>query len=226
MRRAAIVVAAVFIGVWACSSSDEDSEGPDSNPEQKVDQAYCERYCTAQVNAGTLEGTRDDCIRKCCKNASGSCAPKADPTEEEDGGTKGDADVKGDGSTCDRPCGQACCSATEGCRDDGTGSPTCIPTCTTGKDCASGCCAPLTNANGDPIGPYVCKPNDGQAYNCCKGITVNCQVANTCCVEDANKNVFCALKCTSNTQCGAAHCVGYEFGTFTTTCSGPTACGP
>ncbi len=227
MRRPALVVTFVLAGAWACGSSTTDSgKAPDTSPDKPIDAAYCEDYCGAQASAGTLQSSRDDCMSSCCKNVSGGCPARQPQQGPDDSGTSPTTDGGNtDGSACAQPCGTKCCNTGEGCHDDGSG-PTCVPTCTSGSDCPTGCCAPSTNAAGDPVGPYVCKQNDGKAYDCCAGFTVNCQVANTCCVKDGNGNEFCAGKCSANTECGAAHCIGYEFSFLRTTCKGPTACGP
>lgn len=187
-------------------------------PDSEVDLAYCTRYCRAQVSAGTLQGTPEECVRRCCRGATSDCVvPDATVPDEPD------AQAPADGSTCENPCGGACCQADEGCSLAGSGHARCVKTCTTGGDCPTGCCAPATNAKGEPVGPYICKPNDGNPYNCCSGITVTCG-ADTCCVADERDNKFCAKKCLDNTQCGEARCVDYSF--TWSTCQGPTACGP
>jgi hypothetical protein len=156
---------------------------------------------------------------------------------------------------CAEPCGSTCCQSGEVCVGgacttactassqcpssapccavQSNGQSGCAPAgqgqacrCTTSSDCAAtGCCAPLTNSAGDPVGPYVCKADDGNAYDCCTGAFTTCGT-NYCCVTDSNGNEFCATQCTSSANCGAAHCDPFTFGTFTTTCSGTTACGP
>lgn len=100
--------------------------------------------------------------------------------------------------------------------------------CVTGSQCASGCCAPALSSNGQPVGPYVCKPNDGLDYDCCSGIGNSC-VGNGCCIKDGLGNEFCAVACMMDggpNVCGAARCQNYAFSALTTTCNGPSACGP
>lgn len=221
--RAFFALAAVGLAAWACGSSDAPDDDDDADrAEAGIDPRYCQKYCNAQANAGTLQGSRDACLTRCCASVPSGC----DQEDLRDGSPPSDdADEPGDASTCKIPCASSCCGATEGCGVDSNGKPQCVKTCATGSDCATGCCAPATNANGDPIGPYVCKENNGQAYNCCNGFTT---CANpTCCVADTKGNKFCAAECKgSNSQCGVAHCIGYNFSVFNTTCDGPTACGP
>jgi hypothetical protein len=222
LARVLVVGALVLGSVWACGSSEEPaSERP--AVDAGVDPAYCTKYCAAQSSAGTLQGTREECEARCCKSVPAGCRGVDGSAAVDDAGTPDDASTT-DGATCARPCGSACCGAGEGCGLDGSGQPLCVKTCSTGADCTTGCCAPATNAAGDPVGPYVCKPNDGKAYHCCSGIFNTCDTG--CCVSDARDNYICATKCTGNDQCGAAHCVGFNFGTITTSCSGTTACGP
>jgi len=97
--------------------------------------------------------------------------------------------------------------------------------CKTSAECPSHTCAPATDQAGNPVGPYVCVPMDGQPYHGCNGMNVTCAANGTCCVTDTNGNNFCATACTSNAQCGSAHCDPFTF--KLTTCKGPsTACGP
>jgi hypothetical protein len=234
----ALAITTFVLGVTACSSQSAETQGPAPGPDATtVDPAYCAKYCEAQANNGTLAGTLKDCEKDCCTRVPDGCSD-VDGSSPGDGGGSRDTGTQdagddapddggtGDGPACATPCGSQCCPANQGCSTDGIGNPTCVPTCQTKDDCPSGCCAPATNAAGDPVGPYICKPNDGQAYHCCYGITVNCG-ANHCCVSDTDGNEFCAVPCTSNTPCGAAHCAGYSFGTLTTSCHGfSTACGP
>jgi hypothetical protein len=139
------------------------------------------------------------------------------------------------GGSCVQACtaGSQCPTSAPCCAVQSNGQSGCVAAtqgeacrCTTSADCtATGCCAPLTNSAGDPVGPYVCKADDGNAYDCCTGVFTTCGT-NYCCVTDTNGNEFCAAQCTSSSTCGSAHCDPFTFGTFTTTCSGPTACGP
>jgi hypothetical protein len=225
---AALLASVVVLGVWACGTDAGDDTPPldDGQDASRVDLAYCTRYCDAQAKAGTLAGSRTDCVRRCCGTSRPDCTiPDSGLPPPSDAGEE----PRGDGSTCATPCGAACCADGEACHSESGGSLACVKTCAEGKDCSTGCCAPATNVKGEPVGPYVCKPNDGKPYHCCNGAFTTCggiDGVTMCCVTDTKGNDFCARSCGMNTECGASHCVGYTFGTFTTTCSGPTACGP
>jgi hypothetical protein len=223
----------------ACASSSSQNQGPAEEVDATtVDPTYCTKYCEAQANNGTLAGTLKQCESDCCTRVPDGCSSSGGDGGHGDAGgldgggqdgSGGDSggDGGGDGSTCAIPCGTQCCGANQGCANDGQGGLSCVATCKTASDCpTTKCCAPATNAAGDPVGPYICKPDDGQNYNCCTGLTTDCKGSGYCCVVDGQQNQFCALKCSSNTACGAGHCVGYDFSIFNTTCSGPTACGP
>lgn len=211
--------------IAACSSTPEETEEEDEE-DAGTDPAYCRKFCDAQVKAGTLDGTREDCIAKCCKTVAGGCKAGTDPVTDPDGGEPTEAGSDG-GPTCAKPCGSVCCGDKEGCGVDTENAPKCVATCVTREDCPEGnACSPATNAKGEPVGPYVCKPNDGKPYRGCHGLFTTCETENFCCVGDANENMFCARKCGIAAECGAATCKGFDFGTVSTSCSGPTACGP
>ena len=207
--------------IAACGSSDDGVVVAGDADSGVVSAAYCTKYCNAQSAAGTLAGTQASCLDQCCKSVQGGC-----PAAVLDGGATDDdeTDAGRDGSACAIPCGGACCKTGQGCGQDSGGAPTCVKTCKVGADCTTGCCAPTVNAAGKPIGPYVCQPDDGAAYHCCTGIINSCSSPN-CCVTDPAGNRFCAEPCSANANCAPAHCVGYTFG-LSTTCQGPTACGP
>lgn len=225
---ASVLASVIVLGAWACGTdAGDDSLPPDDGEDaSKVDLAYCTRYCDAQANAGTLAGSRSDCVKKCCGNRAGCAIPDGGLPPLRDGGDE--ADGRSPDGGCAVPCGAACCASGEACHSESGGPPACVKACAKGADCSTGCCAPATNEKGDPVGPYVCKANDGKPYHCCKGVFTTCGAdgIDVCCVTDAKGNEFCAEACDSNSQCGAGRCVGYTFGTLTTTCKGPTACGP
>ena len=97
--------------------------------------------------------------------------------------------------------------------------------CSVASDCSTGCCAPATDTAGNPVGPYVCKPDDGNSYDCCYGTFTTCG-SNDCCIKDDVGNEFCASQCSQASDCLDSRCQDYDFSITTTTCSGPTACGP
>lgn len=210
---------ALIMVVVACGGDDDDekiSPRPGEDGET-ITPAYCTQYCNAKAQQGTLQGSRAACFTDCCTNVAGGCP-------ESDAGTSPRPDAgTSDGGLADGGCGTPCATG-EACSFAGP-TPACVKTCRKSDDCASGCCAPATNAAGDPVGPYVCKQTDGSAYGCCSSVFTTCSGAH-CCVSDSDGNQFCARPCTSNGICGAANCTGYTFGTFSTTCSGDTACGP
>jgi hypothetical protein len=142
----------------------------------------------------------------------------------DDGTEKTCAQPCSDSSSC--PAESPCCTLLPG------GMSGCLPNnvnatqqclCTTSSECTSGACAPATDASGNPVGPYVCKANDGGGYDGCHGVFTTC-AGNYCCVEDTNSNEFCSIECTTDLDCGSAHCNPYSFSV--SSCSGPNACGP
>lgn len=147
-------------------------------------------------------------------DASSSTVDRPDADDDDDDTATDAGSV--DGSICLTPCDGTCCPSGKGCVDDGTGKRSCVATCFTGKDCASGCCAPAVNKAGNPVGPYVCMPDDTKAYHCCTTNFTSCPGEN-CCITDTQGNQFCAQSCTTNAQCGAAHCVAGKTG-FSSTC--------
>jgi hypothetical protein len=256
MRRVSIGAAVLIAGASvliaeACSSSSSDSNPIRGDTDATtITPEFCTNLCNSEANSGTLTGTFSQCMSSCCEAHPGGCmsmdsgpfnggdsgVPPVDsgsqppdsggqPIDGGDGGGPTDGGMARDGSGedggCATPCNGHCCSSAQACSNN-----TCVSTCTTASDCSgTGCCAPLTNAAGDPLGPYICKPNDGNAYDCCDGLFTDCS-GNYCCVTDSNSNEFCALPCTTSSMCTPGHCDNFDFGTFTTTCSGPTACGP
>lgn len=209
---------ASLVVIGACGSSDDVQVAGNADA-GVVNAAYCTKYCNAQATAGTLAGTQEKCLADCCKSVAGGC-PAADAGEADDPGT----DAGPDGSTCQIPCGGACCKTGEACGAGAGGAPACVKTCKTAADCATGCCAPTVNAAGKPIGPYACQPNDGKAYHCCGSILTPCSDP-YCCVADPRGNYICAEACSANVNCAPAHCVPYTFD-LATNCAGSTACGP
>lgn len=205
--------------IGACGSSDDDVQVAGNADAGTVTAAYCTKYCNAQSSAGTLAGTQASCLADCCKSVPGGCPAVVVDAGETDDDTDG-----GDASACKIPCGTACCKTGQACGQDSGGAPACVKTCKVGSDCTTGCCAPAVNAAGKPIGPYVCQPSDGAAYHCCYAVFNSCSSPN-CCVTDTNGNRFCAEACSANVNCAPARCIPYTFGA-STTCQGPTACGP
>jgi hypothetical protein len=127
-------------------------------------------------------------------------------------------------ATC--PTASPCCLRTgDGgayCAADPQTPGSCL--CEKSSDCASGACALAVDSSGTPTGPNVCVPNDGAPYHGCTGNPSSCGVP-YCCVADTNGNKFCALPCTSESTCGAAQCVPFDF-TGAVYCNGGThACG-
>jgi hypothetical protein len=168
------------------------------------------------------DGSEDSGAGSCTTGqpACSSCCGAGNACVNDGSGNLGCATVCSTSSDC--PAAKPCCALSPG------GISVCQPAgsavgqqcrCTTIADCQTGdCCAPSVGGDGG-VGPSVCKSAAAStigpqpAYSCCN-VNIGCANGGCCWQTGAGgSSSYCAVPCTSSSQCGGAQCATLPSGT-------------